>query len=142
MYQQIRENMPISCVDLVIEDPLGQILLLKRINTPAQGQWWFPGGRILFGETRIDAARRKLREECGLEAAEFVEAGTFDLLLPIGEDRLSHTITTVFATRVDGRVETKLDQQSSAWRWVLPDDRSNETLHPFVSRCIGKRMNF
>lgn len=90
--------MPIPCVDLLVLDSGGNVLLLKRSNAPAKGQWWFPGGRVHLGEARAAAALRKLREECGLDtiAAAPEEILTADLILPHGQGCTSHTITTVF----------------------------------------------
>ena len=63
IYQQIVKVMPISCVDLVVVDDYGQVLLARRTNEPAKGEWWFLGGRVHFLENRVDAAVRRLREE-------------------------------------------------------------------------------
>lgn len=45
---------------------------MLRENQPEQGKWWFPGGRIHFGESRLDAARRKVKEECGLDVSDLI----------------------------------------------------------------------
>lgn len=50
LYKTFHQLMPIACVDLVIKSDYG-ILLGKRRNKPAQGKWWFMGGRVLKGET-------------------------------------------------------------------------------------------
>ncbi len=49
LYEKILQVMPISCVDLLVMDEFGRILLLRRKNEPAAGQWWFLGGRVQFG---------------------------------------------------------------------------------------------
>ena len=40
LYQQIVQVIPIACVDLVVVDDVGQVLLAKRTNEPAIGEWW------------------------------------------------------------------------------------------------------
>ncbi|KAL7545925.1 hypothetical protein ACHAWF_009275 [Thalassiosira exigua] len=44
-------------------------LLVQRGNEPNRGMWSFPGGRIEPGEGTLDAAKRELAEETGLEVA-------------------------------------------------------------------------
>lgn len=136
LYSQILQVMPIPCVDLLVTDGAGNVLLLLRKNDPAAGQWWFPGGRVLFGEKREDAARRKLKEECGLVATQFQEIGTFDLFLDIGQNERVHSITTLFKIQVESGVEIRLDQQSQEARWFTPDERSKYGLHPFISMSL------
>lgn len=134
LYDEIRRVLPIACVDLIVQDDDERYLLLLRRNEPAAGQWWFPGGRVHHGERRIDAARRKLRSECGLEARTLVEQGTHDVLLPLGSDRISHGITTVFRVQVDGshHLDVKLDGQSEQASWRTREDWAKEKLDDFV----------
>lgn len=47
----------------------GRYLLGRRpLSKRHGGLWEFPGGKVLPGESRLDAARRELAEELGLEA--------------------------------------------------------------------------
>lgn len=48
-WKSIVQSMPIPSVDLVVKCPDG-ILLGKRVNEPAKGEWFVPGGRIQKGE--------------------------------------------------------------------------------------------
>lgn len=68
-FSQVIENTPLVSIDLVIEDESGQVLLGERLNRPAQGFWFVPGGRILKGEKLEDAFGRLTQEELGYEFA-------------------------------------------------------------------------
>ena len=82
-YRRILAIMPIVCVDLMVIDVDGRLLLLRRRDEPAKGHWWFPGGRVHLGETRADTASRKLTEECGLgsDQCTITELITADVIL-------------------------------------------------------------
>ncbi len=133
LYRKICQVMPIPCVDLLVSDPQGRVLLVKRKNEPAGGQWWFPGGRVHYLETREKAALRKLKEECGMEALGVEEMGTFDVILELPTSGWrSHGITTLFHVRVGGPRTVRLDEQSTEADWRLPGEWRREDLHGFV----------
>jgi len=50
---------------VVIKDE--QIVLIKRSKAPRKGEWSLPGGGVELAETTIDAVRREIKEETGLE---------------------------------------------------------------------------
>ena len=82
--------MPIVSVEAVIVIDKA-LLFLRRNNEPAKGQWWFPGGRILKGESLIEALRREIREETGLEINEHKLINVYSRAFP---ER--HDITIVY----------------------------------------------
>lgn len=133
LYAEIVKSMPIPCVDLVVVDQAGRILLLKRKNEPASSQWWFPGGRVLFNELRSEAARRKLKEECGLSQCDaFEELATFDWFFSFGEGQRIHSITTLFKVVVDSRGVIALDEQSHEARWDTMQNWVQTGLDPMM----------
>ena len=138
LYRQICGVMPIPCVDLLVTDPLGHVLLVERKNEPAAGQWWFPGGRVHLNETRQATALRKLKEECNLEPTAIKEIGTFDVILEANSPGVAnHGITTLFQMRVS-ETEVQLDNQSRASSWRLPFDWAEEDLHPIVREWLAE----
>jgi colanic acid biosynthesis protein WcaH len=58
-------SVPIACVDIAIVSE-GRILLVERMDAPAEGQYWLPGGRVHKGELLKDAASRKALVEVGI----------------------------------------------------------------------------
>lgn len=55
---------------VMVFDAAGRVLLIRCAAMRADGEfafWLTPGGEIEAGETPIEAARRELREELGLE---------------------------------------------------------------------------
>jgi ADP-ribose pyrophosphatase YjhB (NUDIX family) len=54
----------------MVFDPAGRVLLIRCVAMRSDGEfafWLTPGGEIEAGETPMEAARRELREELGLE---------------------------------------------------------------------------
>jgi 8-oxo-dGTP diphosphatase len=55
----------------------GRVLLARRAGEPQQGKWDLPGGFVEEGEHPLDALRRELREEAGMEIEPLVFHGVW-----------------------------------------------------------------
>jgi colanic acid biosynthesis protein WcaH len=66
-FKTVIDCTPLISIDLVVRDGEGRVLLGQRLNRPAQGFWFVPGGRILKGESLADAFRRLTLVELGIE---------------------------------------------------------------------------
>jgi len=133
LYGQILGVMPIPCVDLLVVNSSEEILLIKRKDEPAGNQWWFPGGRVHYGETRLNAAKRKLLEECNLHADSFEEIGTYDVMLEMpGTRTVRHGITTLFKIAIDSVSQLRIDNTAMGADWRKIVEWEKEQLHPFV----------
>jgi len=76
-WRVIVENAPIVSVDLLVECPAG-IVLGKRTNEPASGEWFVPGGRLHKGERLHDAVHRIGSAELGVDVEIQDQLGTFE----------------------------------------------------------------
>lgn len=135
-YKELLELMPIPCVDIVVRHK-GQFLMVKRKNPPVQGQWWLPGGRIFKGETIVQAAFRKLKEETNLEGATIVKTlGPYETMFddgPFGVKTGVHSINVVVLVDVDdisGIVFDK-DHSGATWFGAMSDD-----WHPYIKQVL------
>lgn len=60
-FRTVVASTPLVSIDLVVRNQRGEILLGQRLNRPAQGSWFVPGGRIYKNE-KLDAAFLRLTE--------------------------------------------------------------------------------
>lgn len=74
------DSRPVAAVAAVMVQD-GKLLLIKRGVEPSRGKWSVPGGRVEFGETLIEAVKREVREETGLEIEVGPLAGVYDLVV-------------------------------------------------------------
>jgi ADP-ribose pyrophosphatase YjhB (NUDIX family) len=126
LYNQITKWLPIVSVEAVIVMDKS-LLLLKRTNQPAQGQWWFPGGRIKKEESLEEALRREIKEETGLELATYKLINVYSRVFP---ER--HDITIAYLCKCK---ESKiiLDKEHSEFRLFK---KTHQDLHPFILETI------
>jgi colanic acid biosynthesis protein WcaH len=58
---------PLVAIDMIVRSPDGRVLVGRRTNEPAKGQFFVPGGRITKNETLAAALRRISLVELGVE---------------------------------------------------------------------------
>jgi colanic acid biosynthesis protein WcaH len=75
IFATIVEHTPLVSVDLVLTAPDDRVLLGRRVNEPARGWWFVPGGRIKKGEAIAQAIARVGQAELGIDLT--LEKGQF-----------------------------------------------------------------
>ncbi len=98
-----------------------RVLLIRRGQPPYRDAWTFPGGRVEWGETLAEAARREVREETGLGIADLVFVHPLEFVGardPAGTAAF-HTVLMVHAARSD-HGEPRAGDDAAEARFVDP----------------------
>lgn len=123
---------PLVSIDLILEDSTtGHVLLGKRVNRPAQGYWFVPGGRIRKNETLADAMARISSVELG-EAIAITDAtllGTYDHIYTdnyLGKEGVNtHYVVLGYQVKAKDGQKVVTDDQHSEVKWWSKNDLLN-----------------
>ena len=135
-WQAIVENVPLVSVDLVVEHD-GGVLLGKRENEPAKGEWFVPGGTVLKNETRTEAVHRVAEEELGKSVIIEECIGTYEHFYDTSEIEdvdSKHYVATAYRCHLEhDEPDFSGDDQHSAFDVFHPPFND---LHPYVQRYL------
>jgi len=118
---QIIKNTPLISIDLIIENQEGKILLGKRVNNPAKGEWFVPGGRIFKDETLDTAFKRTSSAEIGF-SLERNKVNFYGLYEHFYENNVfndgfsTHYIVLAHKFKVNEK-DVKLNNQHERYQW-------------------------
>jgi 8-oxo-dGTP diphosphatase len=100
----------------------GRVLVVRRARAPAKQIYTLPGGVVEAGETLIEAVRREIKEETGLEIEPVALAGHREFIVRDDDKRVSrHFVILSFASRwISG--EPVLNGELDEARWLEPSE--------------------
>jgi len=134
MYSKIVQLIPIPAVDLVVVRSDGCFLLVKRKNYPKKDLYWFPGGKVDFGETPEMAVCRLAKEEIGQKVMDIKWIGTNTLFFRKGWfKKRSQAIAQTFLVRIQDEGQILLDEQSRRYEWVEKIPKYLVHYYPYLS---------
>ena len=118
-YRKVLSSVPIVCVDCVVLNDRGEVLLVKRKNEPLKDEFWVPGGRVHKGERLTNAVHRKMREELGVDVEIIENLGFFEEFFEKTAENADggvHSISFVYLVKPKSQ-DFSLDDQSAEWAW-------------------------
>lgn len=128
MSTKLNRKQGIAC--MVFNEKL-ELLLGTRLSERGKGTWSFPGGKIEENETIIEAAKRELKEETGLEAVVVIPVNFTEDYIPETQE---HWIT-YFLIVPAFRGEPKLMEPNKCggWVWFNLDNAPTNLFKPVVT---------
>lgn len=129
--------MDIPCVGALIHDAEGRLLVVRRGREPSRGLWSIPGGRVEPDESDLDAVRREVREETGLQVDPGDTAGVVVLAAVAPGDR--YLVTDYWAVITPGTsFEPRCGDDADEVRWVSEPDFLALQLTPGLAEALQR----
>jgi colanic acid biosynthesis protein WcaH len=122
-FSTVIASTPLVSIDLVVKNNRGQTLLGQRLNRPAKGFWFVPGGRILKNEALSTAFKRltldELGEEFNIEQASLL--GPYDHFYDdnvFGDAFSTHYVAVAYVLVIDHELNhLPVDIQHGTYQW-------------------------
>lgn len=125
---------PIVGVGGVVVDG-DRALIVKRAHEPRKGEWSIPGGRVELGETLVDATRREIKEETGLDVEVGAIVEVFDRVHRV-EDRVRyHFVIIDYVCRIVGGTLCAGDDAEDV-AWVTSEEIDSYGVNEHAARVI------
>lgn len=133
---------PLISIDLVAKNIKGEYLLGFRTNRPAKNFWFFPGGRVLKGESMGDAFTRLCKNELGLTAirndAKFL--GPYEHFYQdyvFGEDVSTHYVVLAYELTIDIDKAGLPTEQHNDYNWFTKVELlARDDVHIYSKRYL------
>lgn len=125
------EHLPLFAIDLIVTNQQNEILVGKRVNAPAQGFWFVPGGRVFKNESLSDAFFRISKDELG-RGFSYKDAkllGIYDHFYAdsVISDKIStHYINAAHVVRIDSSLTDLPILQHTNYRWIPVNSLESE----------------
>ncbi len=109
---------------IIVLNEENKLLLGKRINAYKSGFYGMPGGRAKVGEKLLDAVKRELIEETGLQA------NSTELVGVVRENQGSYSFVHFgfIIKEATGNLENKEPHKCEGWDWYSLDNLPKEIL--------------
>lgn len=126
----------VTSVVAVIVDSEDQVLLTRRSVPPFQGEWVMPGGKIDLGEPIVEALKREVLEEVGLEVEVGKLIDIFEHVTP-GSDNYHFIIIYYLCTPLYCDVDHNRAEVEEAL-WVKRAELGNYKIPAGARFILGK----
>ena len=142
IFSQVVAATPLISIDLILKSSDIQILLGERLNRPAQGFWFVPGGRVFKNESLDDAFVRITDAELGFSlkrsAAQFL--GVYEHFYEdsqFGEyqlDSSTHYVVIAYVINVPSKdlISPPKNQHGQYAWWSLTAIENSQAVHPYT----------
>ena len=114
------DGLPVVTVGALIFNAAGQALLVRTQKW--SHLWGIPGGKIKFGEKSVEALRREIKEETGLDIEDIKFVFVQDCIHSKEFYRDAHFLLLNYTCRCVGNTQVRLNDEAQEFRWVSVND--------------------
>ncbi len=109
-------HVPVVTVGALIFSDTGQVLIVRTHKW--SNLWGIPGGKIKWGEPSVEALRREIKEETGLEITDIEFVLIQDCIHSKEFYREAHFVLLNYTCRSASGLEVKLNDEAREFRWL------------------------
>jgi 8-oxo-dGTP diphosphatase len=115
---------PLIGVGALIHDREGRVLLIKRKFEPNRGKWSLPGGLLETGERLMEAAKREVSEELGveIEVEKLFQVSEEIIKDTEAKTRFHFVLVDYLATLQPAGARITLNEESESFAWFGPEE--------------------
>ncbi len=125
---------------VVVRD--GRALIVKRAHEPRKGEWSLPGGMLDLGESLVDAARREVKEETGLDVHPGPIIETFDRVHRDPDGRIRYHFVIVDFVCESPQGDPVAGSDAEAVAWVTADELEAYGVNAHAAAVIRKGLEY
>lgn len=130
-FQLIKNNIPFSCVDLILVNENDEFLLVKRKIEPYKNKWCLPGGIVKKGQKLENKLQEVAKKELGIKTHDVRPLGFYEKIYPKRHD-ISHCF--ICRTKHDS---ITLDFQASSARFFKQIPNNTAQFHVIMLNDAG-----
>jgi len=112
------DHLPVATVGALIYNARGEVLMIRTHKW--SNLWGIPGGKIKTNEPSVDALRREIREETGLELEEIRFVLVQDCIESTEFYKKAHFLLLNYTARARGEAVV-LNEEAEEYQWIAPD---------------------
>jgi colanic acid biosynthesis protein WcaH len=120
-FKTVIASTPLLSIDMIVRNNKQEVLLGRRINKPAQGFWFVPGGRILKGETLELAFKRLLKAELNIVSRPAEFKGVYQHFYDdnmSGNDFGTHYVVLAYEIQINDSLGALPNEQHGSYKWL------------------------
>ena len=141
------DSIPIFGIDMIIFSQKYGVLMGSRINNPAKGKLFVPGGRVYKNERIIDAFNRILVSETGLTFPfnKTTSIGLYEHFYNVTylstSECSTHYIIEARLIEIDPeniKLKINLNAQHSSLEWIPIEEMQSDSIHSYSKIYLNK----
>ncbi len=142
VFSQVVAAAPLISIDLILRSADQQILLGERLNRPAQGFWFVPGGRVYKNEALDAAFMRITKAELGMvfNRSDAAFLGVYEHFYEDSQfgaeqtDSSTHYVVIAYCLDIASKdsISPPQDQHGQYQWWDLTSIKNSQSVHRFT----------